>query len=249
MAYFYLKLKMHALNNYSGVMCHDNEEWFKNWLGIDLPAQNWYEELDKLWPKHLKISKICTLIGCFWTKYMFELKNYRVVLLDGTEYWCNIWRKEKLTCAFKNDIRNLANLHQSMFGSLKIETLMESFFYPKQKMHELKIYGGILCHDNKEWCKIWRGIDLLVQNWHEKFDEFWLEHLKISKICTLMGCFWTKYMFELKKSIGEFCLMALNIDATFERKLTCAFKNDMRNLANFHQSMFESLKIGNRENN
>ena len=38
--------------------------------------------------------------------------------------------------------------------------------------------------------------------------------------------------------------MALNIDATFEGKLTCAFKNDMRNLANFHQSMFKSLKIG-----
>ena len=38
--------------------------------------------------------------------------------------------------------------------------------------------------------------------------------------------------------------MALNIDAKFEEKLTCAFKNDMRNLANFHQNMFESLKIG-----
>ena len=38
--------------------------------------------------------------------------------------------------------------------------------------------------------------------------------------------------------------MALNTDTTFEGKLTCAFKNDMRNLANFHQSMFESLKIG-----
>ena len=38
--------------------------------------------------------------------------------------------------------------------------------------------------------------------------------------------------------------MALNIDATFEGKLTYAFKNDMRNLANFHQGMFESLKIG-----
>ena len=47
-----------------------------------------------------------------------------------------------------------------------------------------------------------------------------------------------------KKSVGEFCLMALNIDATFEGKLNCAFKNDMRNLANFHQRMFESLKIG-----
>ena len=38
--------------------------------------------------------------------------------------------------------------------------------------------------------------------------------------------------------------MALNIDTTFEGKLTCALKNDMRNLASFYQSMFESLKIG-----
>ena len=38
--------------------------------------------------------------------------------------------------------------------------------------------------------------------------------------------------------------MALNIDARFEGKLTCAFKNDMRNLAKFYQSTFESLKIG-----
>ena len=51
-------------------------------------------------------------------------------------------------------------------------------------------------------------------------------------------------MFELKKSIGELGLMALNIDATFEGKLTCADKNDMTNLANFHQSMFASLKNG-----
>ena len=36
--------------------------------------------------------------------------------------------------------------------------------------------------------------------------------------------------------------MALNIDTKFEGKLTCTFKNDMRNLANFHQSTFESLK-------
>ena len=29
--------------------------------------------------------------------------------------------------------------------------------------------------------------------------------------------------------------MALKIDAKFEGKLTCAFKNDMKNLANFHR--------------
>ena len=38
--------------------------------------------------------------------------------------------------------------------------------------------------------------------------------------------------------------MALNIDAMFEGNVSYAFKNDMKNLANFHQSMFESLKIG-----
>ena len=39
-------------------------------------------------------------------------------------------------------------------------------------MYELKIYRGVLCHDNEEWCKIWRGINLSVQNWHEEFDKF-----------------------------------------------------------------------------
>ena len=42
-------------------------------------------------------------------------------------------------------------------------------------------------------------------------------------------------MFELKEYWGV-CLMTLNIDAKFEGKLTSAFKNDMSNLGNFHQS-------------
>ena len=54
----------------------------------------------------------------------------------------------KMTCAFKNDMRNLANFHQSMFGSLKIGTLMGSF-YPNKKMYELKIHRGVLRHDNE----------------------------------------------------------------------------------------------------
>ena len=55
----------------------------------------------------------------------------------------------KLTYAFKNDMRNLANFHQSMFESLKIGTFMGSF-YPKWKIYELKIYRGVLCHDNEK---------------------------------------------------------------------------------------------------
>ena len=57
----------------------------------------------------------------------------------------------KLICAFKNDMRNLTSFHQSMFRSLKIATLMGSF-YSKQKMYELKLYRGVLCQGNdKSW--------------------------------------------------------------------------------------------------
>ena len=55
----------------------------------------------------------------------------------------------KLTCAFENDMVNLANFHQSMSESLKIWTFIRSF-YPKQKMYELKIYRRVMHHDNEE---------------------------------------------------------------------------------------------------
>ena len=38
--------------------------------------------------------------------------------------------------------------------------------------------------------------------------------------------------------------MAVNDGVKIEGKLNCAFKNDMGNLANLHQSMFESLNLG-----
>ena len=80
--------------------------------------------------------------------------------------------------------------------------------------------------------QIWRKTVLLFQKWQE-FGKFWFEHSKVSKICTLMSCIWPKYkVFELK-STEEICLMSLNIDAKFGRKLTCAFKNDMRNFGKF----------------
>ena len=61
-----------------------------------------------------------------------------------------------------------------------------------------------MCHDNEEWCKIWTQVDWLVQNWHEKFNNFWLQHSKISNICTLMGCFWPEYIiFDLRKYRGN----------------------------------------------
>ena len=42
-------------------------------------------DIEKFLLVHSKVSKICTLMGCFWTEYiMFELKKYRGVMFDGT---------------------------------------------------------------------------------------------------------------------------------------------------------------------
>ena len=55
----------------------------------------------------------------------------------------------KMTFAFRKGMRNLANFHQSILGSLNIGTLIESF-YAKYKMYEFEIYRGVLCSDNEE---------------------------------------------------------------------------------------------------
>ena len=72
--------------------------------------------------------------------------------------------------------------------SVKIGILMGSVCL-KYKIYKLNIYREVLCHDNEEWCKIWRGIDLPFQNWNQEFDEYWPEHLTIEKICSLIGSF------------------------------------------------------------
>ena len=56
--------------------------------------------------------------------------------------------EETLTCSLKNDMRNLENFTRAL-KSVKIGTLIGSFC-PKQKMYELKIYRGVMDHDNEE---------------------------------------------------------------------------------------------------
>ena len=86
-----------------------------------------------------------------------------------------------------------------------------------------KARGDIL-HDRGEWYKIWIGIDLLVNNWHEEFNKFWSKHSKFSEIYFLMSYFWPKYiMFELKKYrrvifyyTGEWCKTWREIDLSLQ---------------------------------
>ena len=62
----------------------------RNWLVVS--KLTW--GFDEFWPKHLKVSKIFTLMCSFWAKYIIlKLKMYRGVIFHDTEEWCKIWRK------------------------------------------------------------------------------------------------------------------------------------------------------------
>ena len=130
--------------------------------------------------------------------------------LESTEDLCLISLKidkmfeGKLTCVSKNDMRKIfKSFHQSTFESLKIGTLMTSFCL-NLKMYELKIYRGVLYHDDEEWCKIWRGIHFSAQTWHEEFDKFWPKALKNLKNLSFNGLFFTKvYNAWAKKKYRE----------------------------------------------
>ena len=128
--------------------------------------------------------------------------------------------------------------------ALKIGILMGSF-NPSLKKYELKIHREVICHDNEELLhKIWRGTYLSFQSWHEEFEKFWPEHLKVSKIFVLMDSFWAKYiLFELKKSTEELSFMKLKRDRKFGEESTCRFKIGIRNLTNFDLSTRTSQRF------
>ena len=120
--------------------------------------------------------------------------------------------EDELICRFKIDMGNLTNFDSSTWKDefwpkhLKVSknvTLMISF-WAKYILPELKKYSQVIFHDTEEWYKIWRGIDLSFQNWHEEFDKFWPEHSKVSKMFNLLGYFWAKYiLLGLKKYRGS----------------------------------------------
>ena len=182
---------------------------------------------------------------------MYELKTYRGVMRYDNEEWCKISNRIDLQRSYvrlhsrliqslkqnwlvlpKIDMRNLASLHQSTcLKSLWIRTFMTSFCL-KLKMYELKIYRGVV-----SWQ--WRMMQKLKRNWLASSKLTWgvlqistraLENLKNVHF---NGLLLTKVHVWAKESIEELFLIALNTNTKFEGEMTCAFKNDMRNLANF----------------
>ena len=64
--------------------------------------------------------------------------------------------------------------------------------------------------------------------------------LESVKTGTLIGSFCPKYKKYDFKFINDLCVMAMKIDTKIEEDLTCRFKTDMRNFANFDWSAQKS---------
>ena len=127
---------------------------------------------------HVKFHQIRTLIaGSFCWKYMkFKLKKYRGVMSHDPENWCKIWRKTDLLFQKWHEFGDFWPKHSK---ASKI-CIFIGFYCPKYLKFDLKMYGRVIFHDTEQWYKIWRGIDLSFQNWHEEFEkiDLALESLK-----------------------------------------------------------------------
>ena len=152
-------------------------------------------------------------------------------MFDGTEYWCNIWNK--------TDLRfQIWHKEFSKFSS-------ERF----QKSENWDFDGILLSKVENLWAQSlqgsfvswqWKMIQNLKRNWlvsSKLTGGIWPILTRAPKNLINLyfnGLPFLVYNVWANKSVLEFCLIALNIDDTFEGKLTFVFKNDMRNLANFH---------------
>ena len=135
----------------------------------------------------------------------------------------------KLTRGLKNDIRNLVNLHSR---SRKTESLYfyqlllsKAYIYLDEKV-ELRV----MSYEKSYVSWSWRVMQSLKKNWplfpKMTWGIWWIlmRAVESLEICNLMGYFCRKYvMSELKKYTG-----------VVSWKISYGFKNDIRNLVNFH---------------
>ena len=114
----YVESSKISYQKYRGVMSHNPEDWCKFWKKDKLLFQKW-QEFGEFLSEHSQVTKIWILISSSRPNDLtFNLKNNnnkkknnRGVIFHDTEESYKIWRK---TGCLRNDIRNLANSHQSI---------------------------------------------------------------------------------------------------------------------------------------
>ena len=168
---------------------------------------------------------------------MYELKTYRGVICHDNEEWCKIGKAIDLSFQNWQDFDEFWPEHSKIS---KICTLLMGCLWPKYIMFDLKKYRGVMFGSTEYWCKIWRKTDFCFQKWHEEFEKFSPEHLKVSKL----GLWWDSFVQSWKcmslRFTGELCVMRMKNGPKIEEELTSQFKTGMINLRNFDQSTRKS---------
>ena len=139
----------------------------RNWLVISkLTWEIWWiltwalESLKKFHVNLLRLSKI----------YFAWAKKHRRVIFHEIEERYKIWRG--IDSLFQNWQKEFDKIWPE-HSKISKNFILMGFFWAKYIFFERKKYRRIVFHKTEERYKIWRGIDLLFQNWHKEFDKFW----------------------------------------------------------------------------
>ena len=141
------------------------------------------------------------------------------------ENWFVVSKMTRICWILIRALRSPKNLHFDMSFPVKFD---------------LKKSSGDIFHDTREWCKIWRKTESCFQKWHEEFEKFSREHLKVSKL----GLWWDYFVQSWKcmslRFTGDLYVMTMKNGAKIEEALTSQFKVDMDNFTNFDSSTWKS---------
>ena len=127
--------------------------------------------------------------------------------------------EEELTCQFKSEMRNLTNFDLSTqnIKNLHFNRLLLTKVYNIWAEQVQRSY--VWWHSRL--MQSWRKTDLCFEKWHEEFDKFSPEHLKVSKL----ELWWHRFVQSWKcmslRFPGEFCVMTMKNDAKTKEELTC----------------------------
>ena len=133
--------------------------------------------------------------------------------------------KEKPTCSFKYDIRNLVNFHPNTQKSENVTSIGPFyiyFFVQTVKVWDKKKHRGVIFCDTDQWWKIWVNLEEYGA-WGVRWT--FIETLKSLKISNLMASFCPRRNASARR-FQRNCVMTLKVDAKLAWKLIRDLKND-----------------------
>ena len=125
-----------------------------------------------------KSEKCFVLIGSLWPKYiLFELQKYKGVIFHDTDELCKFWRKTDQW--FEKRHEKFGKFSPEHLKVSKLEHWWDPFVQ-RRKGVTLKFTEELCVMTMRNNAKFEEELSFHFQNWHEEFNELWLEQSKIA---------------------------------------------------------------------